>query len=149
MSAIAYQRSDVRDGHKPWRCSYDVQDPRAQVFRPIGDGTVPGALDFIDAYVRSISEYADFAKLHGRSHEITANLIKVVERLLRCCTDFKTGRCEPSYEKIMEVSSFARGTVASLALTAQQHVDRCELDHFGPAHIVVWFHLQEPVVWQH
>jgi|LULF01.1.fsa_nt_gb hypothetical protein len=121
MSAIAYQRSEVREGHKPWRCSYDVEDPRAQVFRPIGDGTVPGALDFIEAYVRSIGEYADFAKARGRSHGITSNMIKLLDRVLRRCTDFKTGRCEPSLEKIMEVSGFARPTVVSLLSKARAY----------------------------
>ena len=119
MSAIAYQRTDVRDGHKPWRCSYDVEDPRAKVFRPIGDGTVPGALDFVEAFIRSIAEYADFAKAHGRAHAITANMIKLVDRVLRRCTDFETGRCEPSLERIMAVTGFSRPTVVSLLSKAR------------------------------
>lgn len=114
MSTLAYERTEVHAGHKPWRCSYDVEDPRAKVFRPIGDGTVPGALDFVDAYVRTLGEYADFTKQAGRSHAITANAIKLVERILRRCTDFKTGRCEPSLDKIMAVTGFARPTVVSL-----------------------------------
>jgi hypothetical protein len=39
------------------RDSYDIEDPRAQVFRPIGDGTIAGAMGWIDALLQTAREF--------------------------------------------------------------------------------------------
>ena len=97
-----------------WRKSYDVEDPRANVHRPIGDGTLAGALFFADCYVKTMEAWADQFKVDGRAHELTANAIRVARVLLTRLTDFATGRCQPCIETIMAKTRFARPTVIAL-----------------------------------
>ena len=98
----------LRPAHKPRRDSFDVNDPRAQVFRPID-----GGIAFVDAYLKVLEEWADMVKLAGEAHRLTANCHRVLAAILKRCTDFKTGICEPSLDTIMKHTRFARATVVS------------------------------------
>lgn len=88
------------------RDSLDVDDPRAQVFRP-----VEGGHKFVDAVLWAFDEWADITKKAGKPHQLNANCKKVLEVLLRRCTDFQTGVCEPCLDTLMRYTRFARPTV--------------------------------------
>jgi hypothetical protein len=97
------------------RESYDVDDPRAQVFAPI-----EGGIKFVDAYLGVFDEWADVIKKKGAQHELSRNCRKVLEKLLLRCTDFKTGISEPCLDTLMRHTRFARATVVrSLAALAK------------------------------
>lgn len=119
--AVAYASAAPRLTEQPvWRGSVDVDDPRAQVARPIGDGTKDGAVRFIRSYIEAMKDYAEHIRAPGKAHEITANTIKLVERVLWKCTDWKTGRCEVTLERVMEVTNFSRPTVVRLLSVARR-----------------------------
>jgi hypothetical protein len=102
----------VRRTEQPcWRRSYDVDDPRAQVSRPIGDGTEAGALAFIDSFILTMKQWARLTKKRGKPHELSHNMVEIAETLLRRCTSFKTGECRPCLGTIMKLTGFARPTV--------------------------------------
>ena len=102
-----------------WRGSYDVDDQRAQVVRPIGNGTQKGALDFIETLIEGMERWALETREPVRGHRLTANMIWLMKRLLRRCTDFETGRCEPTIETIQRLSGFSRPTVIRLLARAR------------------------------
>ena len=87
------------------RDSFDIHDPRAQVFRPIEHG-----LKFVDAMLQEFDEGDDLTKRHGKRHAMGQNCRKVLRWLLRLC-DFKTGTCEPSIDTLTAKTKFARPTV--------------------------------------
>ena len=102
------------------RHSYDVDDPRARVFRPIGDGTTRGALRWIDALVRTAKEY-DVVHKKARSHgPLTPYGIRVLEALLRL-PNFKTGRLDPTLDHLMKVTRFARPTIVRALARLKAH----------------------------
>lgn len=88
------------------RESLDVDDPRAQVFRPI-----QGGIKFVDVYLEVFDEWADTIKQKGAQHELSANCRRVLEKILLRCTDFKTGVCEPCIDTLQRLTRFARATV--------------------------------------
>jgi len=94
------------------RNSYDVDDARAKVFRPI-----EGGMRFVNAYVDVFEEWADLAKKPGRPDRYGLSCRKVLRVLLAKFTDFATGICEPCIDTIMKKAQLARATVArALAL---------------------------------
>lgn len=88
------------------RDSYDVDDPRANVFRQ-----VQGGIAFVDAYLDVFDQWADMIKKKGEQHELNANCRKVLAALLRKCIDFKTGVCEPCIDTLMRLTCLARATI--------------------------------------
>jgi hypothetical protein len=93
-----------------------VEDPRAQVFRPI-----EGGFQFVDAYLRVFDEWADVIKKKGSQHELSRNARKVLEKLLLKCTDFKTGISEPCLDTLMTHTRFARATVVRALAMLNKH----------------------------
>ncbi|XAP77889.1 hypothetical protein ABC955_15120 [Citromicrobium bathyomarinum] len=91
--------------HKPRRDSFDIDDPRAQVFRPIEHG-----VQFVDAMLRVFDEWDDLTKRPGQRHAMGQNCRKVLRALFWCC-DFKKGTCEPSIDTLAAKTKFARPTV--------------------------------------
>ena len=91
--------------HKVRRDSFDIDDKRAQVFRPIEHGVF-----FKDALLETFDEYDDWSKKKGERHKMGQNCRKVLATLMWCC-DFATGTCEPSIDTLMEKTHFARATV--------------------------------------
>lgn len=92
-------------GAKVRRDSFDIHDPRAQVFRPIQHG-----VKFVDALLKVFDEWDDLTKRHGKRHAMGQNCRKVLRALFWCC-DFKQGTCEPSIDALMAKTHFARPTV--------------------------------------
>ena len=90
---------------KPRRDSFDIEDPRAQVFRPIEHG-----VHFVDAMLKVFDEWDDLTKQPGRQHAMGQNCRKVLRALFWCC-DFRKGTCEPSIDTLMAKTKFARQTV--------------------------------------
>ena len=108
-------------GQPIWRSSFDIEDPRAKVERPLGDGTAEGTIAFIRSWLITIEDYAEHIKRKGRAHEITANAIKLIRSIMWRCVDRTTGKCEVTLERIMQVSNFSRPTVVSLLKICRKH----------------------------
>lgn len=96
---------DLHVRHKVRRDSFDIDDKRAQVFRPIEHGVF-----FKDALLETFDEFDDWSKKKGERHRMGQNCRKVLAALMWCC-DFATGTCEPSIDTLMEKTHFARATV--------------------------------------
>ena len=104
------------------RGSYDIEDRRAQVFRPIGDGTIAGGLRWRDKYLQLADEYDWAMKQRGERHQIGANAIRVLKALLFLPgLEFAKGHVEPALDTIMKHTRFARGTVVSALQRLKQH----------------------------
>lgn len=97
------------------RGSYDVDDRRAQVFRPIGDGTTAGALSWIDCLLKTVSEWDDMERARGGARPLGLHGMRVLETLLgrrgTIALDFRTGRLEPAIDTIARVARVGRTTV--------------------------------------
>lgn len=99
------------------RHSYDVDDSRAQVFRPIGDGTKRGAMGWIDCLLQVAREYDDQHRDDGGKRPLGWTGLAVLEVLLgrrgrrRIPIDFKTGRLDPAIDTIAEATGLVRVTV--------------------------------------
>lgn len=102
-----------------WRGSLDVDDPRAKVQRPLGDGTPEGAKEFIRAWIIALKDYAEHTRKPGKAHELTANLVKLIETIMWRCLDRTSGACEVTLERIIEVTKFSRPTVVRLLSRAR------------------------------
>lgn len=109
--------------HQPVRRhSYDVDDRRAQVFRPIGDGTRNGAMRWRDKYMQVAEEYDWSMKKKGARHPLGANALRVLKSLLWLPgLDFKSGRLEPAIATIMKNTRFARATVVAALRRLKDH----------------------------
>lgn len=99
------------------RESFDVDDRRAQVFRPIGDGTKAGAMSWIDCILKVARDYDDLERTKGGARPLGHTAIAVLEVLLgrrgrkRIPVDFRTGRLDPMIDTIAEAVALARITV--------------------------------------
>lgn len=99
------------------RESFDIADRRAQVFRPIGDGTKEGAMSWIDCLLKVARDYDDLERAKGGARPLGHTAIAVLEVLLgrrgrtRIPIDFRTGRCDPAIDTIAAAVNLARITV--------------------------------------
>ncbi|WP_278984650.1 helix-turn-helix domain-containing protein [Sphingobium yanoikuyae] len=93
-----------------WRNSYDVDDIRAKVGRPFGDGSAKQGFAVIDAIVETMKEYAKASKPAGKVHDLPCNMIETFYRIMRFTT-FKTGDCQASYKMIVDATGFCRDTI--------------------------------------
>lgn len=104
------------------RGSYDVNDSRAQVFRPIADGSPGGGLRWAEKLVRTAQEYDDTHKPFGRRMgPLGDSAIRILDTLLTRCCDFATGRCEPSIDTLMRYTRYARATVVDALERLRRH----------------------------
>ena len=108
-------RSERGPDRKVRRHSYDVDDRRAKVFRPIGDGTTVGALSWIDAMLKTVTEWDDMERRKGGARPLGFAGIRVLETILgrrgAVAIEFKTGRLDPAIDTIARVARLARTTV--------------------------------------
>lgn len=102
------------------RNSVDVDDPKAQVWRPFGDGTRRSALRWIDAWLRTAKEYDVVRKEPGEHGPLLANGIRVLEELLKLAC-FRTGRLEPTLDTLMKRCGLARNTVVRALARLKAH----------------------------
>lgn len=97
------------------RDSYDEEDRRAQVFRPIGDGTTAGAMAWIDAILRTAAEFDNLGRQKGGARPLGLYGLRVLEVLLgrhgKVAIDFKSGRIDPAIDTIAAVARISRTTV--------------------------------------
>jgi len=106
------------------RNSYDVDDRRAQVFTPIGDGTKRGAFDWIDVYLDTAREYDDFHRGDRGKRPLGYTGIRVLEILLGrrgVPIDFKTGRLDPALDTIARIAGLVRATVIRALARLREH----------------------------
>lgn len=102
------------------RESYDVDDRRARVWRPVNGGTTAGGLRWREALVKTAREYDLVGKQTGRWGPLGPHALRVLEELLQLL-DFKTGRLDPSYQRLQDRTGFARSTIASALRRLRVH----------------------------
>ena len=109
---VAAIEKGERINRVPRRDSYDENDPRAQIFRPICNGNRNEALRWCDKLLQTAREYNTHHKEKGqREGPLGSNGLWVLEVLLRNFVDFATGRCEPAIDTIKDKAKLARATV--------------------------------------
>jgi hypothetical protein len=100
---------------KVWRHSIDVDDRRARVSRPIGDGTVAGALSWIDCVLKAVSEWDDHERKRGGARPLGLHGLRVLEAILgrrgKVAVDFRTGRLDPELATIARAAGVSKTTV--------------------------------------
>ncbi|MEK9211703.1 hypothetical protein [Sphingomonas sp. 2378] len=106
------------------RDSYDVDDRRANVWRPIGDGTVAGAMDWRDSLLQTAREYDDHHRGDRGVRPLGWTAIRILEILLGVrgvpiC--FKTGRLEPAIDTMARIARFSRTTVIRALARLKEH----------------------------
>ena len=103
------------------RSSVDVDDRRARaVWRSINGGSRAGGLRWRDALMKTAEEYDLVGKQTGRWAPLGEHTRRVLKELL-ALIDFKTGRLDPSYARLMSRTGFARSTIASCLRKLQVH----------------------------
>ena len=90
----------------PRRNSYDIEDRRSQVFKPIRDGwdwvgSVMQAFDELLHHQRT-TKYKGSDRLQDGDRRILWSFLK--------CIDFKTGQLDPSYQEIADRAGCHRAT---------------------------------------
>lgn len=102
------------------RNSYDVDDPRAKVWRPINGGKKAAGLRWRDALIRTAKEYQLLGKQPGRQGPFGPSGLRVLEELL-ALVDFATGRLDPTYRHLMARTGFAKVTIANALRRLRTH----------------------------
>lgn len=102
-----------RQTHQPVRRnSYDVNDNRADVFRPIGDGTLEDFCRWRDSLWRSAREWNVHARQAGKGVPLPGGYMRVLEAILFSNQiDFRTGQLDPALSLIGKIAGCARDTV--------------------------------------
>lgn len=108
-------RSERGADRKVRRGSVDVDDRRANVSRPIGDGTKAGALSWIDCILKVVTEWDNVERKKGGERPLGLHGIRVLEVLLgrhgKVAVDFKSGDINPAIETIARVGRISKTTV--------------------------------------
>lgn len=103
------------------RESYDENDRRAQIFRPICGGKRDDALRWRDKLLQVAREYNTLHKRSGeREGPLGSNGLWVLEVLLGF-VDFATGRCDPALDTICRKARLARATVVRAVEALKEH----------------------------
>ncbi len=97
------------------RGSIDIEDRRARVFRPIGDGTTAGALGWIDCMLKVVAEWDNEQRAKGGARPLGLHGLRVLEALLgrhgKIAVDFKSGRLDPALDTIASAAGVTKTTV--------------------------------------
>lgn len=102
------------------RGSVDVADPKARVWSAINTGTKAGGMRFRDTLLRVAREYDQVGKSTGRWGPLGPHAREVLFALLDV-VDFRTGRLEPSYDKLRAMTGYARSTISSALRRLRAH----------------------------
>ena len=102
------------------RGSVDVADSKARVWRAIHTGTKAGGMRWRDTLLKVAREYDHVGKSTGRWGPLGPHAREVLEALLDLI-DFRTGRLEPTYDKLVSMTRFARSTIASALRRLRAH----------------------------
>lgn len=133
------------------RNSYDVDDPRARVFRPIAGGMTGAALAWLEDLVECAREFDAWTRGRGggffspsqhgfyapdtRGEDMPADVVRIsthgaltpyaITVLEALCfgnkLDFRTGRLDPPIAWIEKVTGFARKTVVDALARLRRH----------------------------
>lgn len=136
-------RSRGSDWRADKRCSpraesFDVDDPRANVWRKIEDGTKAGGMAFIDAIYRAAVEWNRHERMQAEGERRAAGVrtaaeakeaglppprwqgplgqhtLRVLEAVLRGhWFDFRTGRLDPAMTQLEKATGFKRQTIVN------------------------------------
>jgi hypothetical protein len=97
------------------RGSVDVDDRRARVSRPIGDGSKAGALSWIDCLLKTVTEWDNHERQKGGGRPLGLYGIRVLEVLLgrhgKVAIHFKSGDLFPEIETIARAAGTSKTTV--------------------------------------
>ena len=97
------------------RGSIDIEDRRARVFRPIGDGTTAGALGWIDCMLKVVAEWDNEQRAKGGARPLGLHGLRVLEALLgrhgKIAVDCKSGRLDPALDTIASAAGVTKTTV--------------------------------------
>ncbi|MEH3103419.1 MAG: hypothetical protein PGN12_05890 [Sphingomonas phyllosphaerae] len=97
------------------RNSIDVEDRRARVSRPIGDGTTAGAMGWIDCVLKVVGELDNQLRAKGGARPLGLHGLRVLEALLgrhgKIAIDFKSGRIDPALDTIASAAGVSKTTV--------------------------------------
>lgn len=108
-------RSERGVDRKVRRSSIDVDDRRARVSRPIGDGTTAGALAWIDCLLKTVTEWDNHERRCGGARPLGLYGIRVLEVLLgrhgKIAVDFRSGDLFPDIATIARAAGTSRTTV--------------------------------------
>lgn len=103
------------------RSSFDVDDRRArEVWRAINGGSKAGGLRWRDAVLKTAEEYDLVGKQTGRWGPLGPHALRVLKELLQL-VDFATGRLDPSYDRLITRTGYARSTIAGALRRLQVH----------------------------
>jgi hypothetical protein len=103
------------------RNSFDIDDPRSRVWRPINGGSKPAGLRWSDTMLKLAKEYDLVGKQKGRMGPLGPHTVRVLEILLKDLVDFATGRLEPTYAELMRRTGYAKSTIASALRRLRVH----------------------------
>jgi hypothetical protein len=114
-AAARFSGRERGEDRKVRRSSYDIEDPRAQVFRRIGDGTIKGALSWIDSILKTLKEWDNHERKKGGARPLGLHGLRVIEALLGrhggIPIDFQTGRIDPAILTIAKSACVSHSTV--------------------------------------
>ena len=103
------------------RNSFDVDDPRAQVWSRIADGTRQGGGRWRAALLKVAEEFDVVHKQAGKVGPLQASGIRVLKVIVEKGLDFKTGRSEPALLTIMKWTGYAKATVVRALARLRTH----------------------------
>lgn len=114
--------SGKKRNHDPvHRHSYDVDSKQADVFRPIGGGTVASGLGWADDMLQLAEEYDITHKKKGERGPLMANGIRVLKALLRKFLNFKTGQLDPALTTLMTATGLSKAAVVDALKRLRKH----------------------------
>ena len=112
FQAVRSKAAELPEKNKvPHRNSFAVDDDRAKVGRPFGDGSRGQSLAVIDAILDAARKWVRAGKIGKNGERLTMNMVETLGQLLTTFMDFKTGACEATYEMIEKVTPFKRATI--------------------------------------
>jgi hypothetical protein len=103
------------------RDSYDIGDRRAQVFRPIADGTIKGGLGWADDMLKLATEFDIVHKKRGERGPLQANGVRVLQVLLFKCLNFKTGQLDHALVGIARLAGLSKNAVIAALNRLRKH----------------------------
>lgn len=110
--AHATGKDDRGPDRKVHRNSYDVGDSRARVFRPVGDGSVPAGLNWIEDQKELARQIRLYNLKDPRRPQLLPSHLLLHEALLGS-RDFPTGKWDPDYTALIKKTGLSRDTIAT------------------------------------
>jgi hypothetical protein len=103
------------------RDSYDIDDPRAQVWRRIEDGSKASGLAWADALLQTAEEFDVVHKKKGERGPLQANGLRVLAAIVRRALDFTSGRSEPELLTLVKWTGLSKPAVVGALARLREH----------------------------